>query len=381
MTTTPSTPRPIGGLSAVATALGITDSDHLVPVTTDMVTVLQSMRADPSISILASTQPAPRLHGKDIATLRSLVDQARQRLAVEGCTDAEALLDALSGMITEAAGQPTDRAIALFVNRAYSCWATLPVPVIDRCVVDPTFATRDLVRALHHTPRHTVLLLSTNQARLLHGHGATLTPSPASAFPIHRRVTGKNQDRIAERPNDFLRRVDRALGAALRLNPTPLVLAAAEPTASTFRNLSRNTTRLAGTVKGHHLTTPTEDLVDLIRPVLRAYLTSRSEDALGHVERRARNGRVLRDIDSAWLAARWERPEMLAVEEHYYYPARLDETGDTLTPADDVDHPDVIDDAVDELIEIVLSRGGWIALVAPGELPDNTRLALTLRSC
>lgn len=378
MTMTPSTPRPIGGLSAVATAFGITDSDHLVPVTTDMVTVLQSMRSDPSISIVANTDPGPRLNGQDTATLRSLVNQARRRLAVEGCTHAEALLDALSAMITEALGQPADRAIVLFVNRAYSCWATLPVSVIDRCVIDPTFATRDLVRALHHTLRHTVLLLSTEQARLLHGHGATLTPS--GAFPIHRRVTGKNRDRTVERPNDFVRRVDRALGAALKLNPTPLVLAAAEPTASTFRNLSRNTARLAGTVKGNHLTTPTEVLVDLIRPVLRDYLTSRGEDALRHVERRARTGRVLRDIDSAWLAARWERPEMLVVEEHYYYPARLDDSGDTLTPADDVDHPDVIDDAVDELIELVLSRGGWIALVAPGELPDNTHLALTLRT-
>ncbi|PRC53856.1 hypothetical protein C6A85_51700, partial [Mycobacterium sp. ITM-2017-0098] len=58
---------------------------------------------------------------------------------------------------------------------------------------------------------------------------------------------------------------------------------------------------------------------------------------------------------------------------------RLDATGDILVPADDVDHPDVIDDAVDELIEIVLRRGGWIALVGQGELRDNTHLALTLR--
>lgn len=380
MSTTSSTPRPTGHSPAAATAFGITAADHLVPVTADMVTVLQSMRADPSISILAGTQPGPRLHGRDIGRLRSLLDQAGRRLAVEGCTDAAALLDALASMITQAAGQPADQAIALFANHTHGCWTTLPVPVIDRCVVDPTFATRDLVRALHHTPRHTVLLLSTDQARLLQGHGTTLIPSPSSAFPIHRRVTGTNRDRIVERTGDFLLRVDRALGAALKLNPTPVVLAAAEPTASTFRNSSRNTARLAGIVKGNHLTTPAEDLVGLIRPVLRAYLTSRSEDALAHVERRARTGRVLRDIGSAWLGARWERPEMLAVEEHYYYPARLDDTGDTLTPADDVDHPDVIDDAVDELIEIVLSRGGWVALVGPGRLPDDTHLALTLRS-
>ncbi|PRC49892.1 hypothetical protein C6A85_72390, partial [Mycobacterium sp. ITM-2017-0098] len=109
--------------------------------------------------------------------------------------------------------------------------------------------------------------------------------------------------------------------------------------------------------------TPADQLVELIRPVLEDYLKSRGREALDHIENRARTGRVLRDMDSAWLAARWERPEMLVVEEHYYYPARLDATGDILVPADDVDHPDVIDDAVDELIEIVLRRGGWIALV------------------
>ncbi len=70
---------------------------------------------------------------------------------------------------------------------------------------------------------------------------------------------------------------------------------------------------------------------------------------------------------------------MLAVEEDYFYPARLDSVGDGLIPAEDVDHPDVIDDVVDELIEIVLSRGGWIALLEPGRLPAGGHLALTLR--
>lgn len=379
MTNAPSAPRPIGGGSAAATVLGTTDSSRVIPVTADTVTLLQSMRADPSISILASTQHGAHMGGEGVATLRSLAGQARQRLAAEGCTDAAVLLEALHSMFAEAVTRPADRAIAFFANRAHSCWVTLPVPVIDRCVIDPTFATRDLVRALHHTPRHTVLLLSTGQARLLHGHGAALTPSPTSDFPVHRHVAGNNRGRTAERTDDFLRRVDRALSAALKLNPAPLVLVAAEPTASNFRSLSRNTARLAGTVKGNHLTTPTDQLIDLIRPVLHGYLKSRGKEALDHIERRARTGPVLRDMDSAWLAARWERPEMLAVEEHYYYPARLDATGDNLVPADDVDHPDVIDDAVDELIEIVLSRGGWIALVNQGELRDNTHLALTLR--
>jgi len=70
---------------------------------------------------------------------------------------------------------------------------------------------------------------------------------------------------------------------------------------------------------------------------------------------------------------------MLAVEESLFYPARLSDGGDTLTPSSDLDAPDVVDDAVDELIEHVLLRGGWIAVVSDGSLAEHGRVALALR--
>ncbi len=349
------------------------------PLTADTVTVLQSMRAYPSISLLANTTPGPRLGQTDLATLLRLAADAEERLKGEEIEDRRPLLETLSDMISRVVGEPTDRAVAFFVSASHQCRVTIAVPVVDRCVIDPTFATRDLVRSLQHSPRHTVLLLSPDEARLLHGNGTSLTPAPGNAFPAYRRTYGTHGGRDSEPYNDFLRRVDRALGAALRLNPTPLVLVAAEPTGSDIRRMSRNMSRLAGLVTGNHLTTPSDALSDLVRPVLDEYLRSRAQEALELIERRVNEDRVLRDIDSAWMAARWERPEMLAVEDDFFYPARLGADGDSLIPADDVDHPDVIDDVVDELIEVVLSRGGWIALLAPGQLPKGTHLALTLR--
>jgi hypothetical protein len=90
-------------------------------------------------------------------------------------------------------------------------------------------------------------------------------------------------------------------------------------------------------------------------------------------------GRVAAGMPAAWLAARTQRPEVLAVDESLYYPARLSDDGDILIPADDVDHPDVIDDAVDELIELVLIRGGWIAFTQPGALDRHHGVALATR--
>ena len=67
------------------------------------------------------------------------------------------------------------------------------------------------------------------------------------------------------------------------------------------------------------------------------------------------------------------------MEEDFHYPARLDATGRLLIPAEDVTAPDVIDDAVDEIIETVLNKQGQVVFMENGQLKDYQRIALILR--
>ncbi|WP_236834450.1 hypothetical protein [Blastococcus sp. KM273129] len=334
------------------------------------VLLLQSVRADPCISVLASTTPAPRMTDTDLRRLRRLVDDAAGRLAGDGPPDPHLLRAALDEVVAGVARQATGSAIALYVSPHLREVVRLPVPVPDRVVVDRTFATRDLVRALHRTPQHVVLLLSEAEARLVVGVADDLRPPPRTSFPLTAETA----------PLDaFLRRVDEALGTYLRLHPAPLVLVGAERVVGRFRRQSRNTARLAGTVDANLTRAPVTALVPRIREVLEAYLRSRQDEALEHLDRRRSRHAVVEGIDACWLAARRERPEMLAVEEGFTHAARLSPDGDFLTPADDVEHPDVVDDVVDELIETVLLRGGWIAFVDDGALAGSGRVALTVR--
>jgi hypothetical protein len=177
----------------------------------------------------------------------------------------------------------------------------------------------------------------------------------------------------------FLRAVDRALVPYLRLHPSPLVLVGPERLVAEFRSLTR-AGRIAGAVTGSRAQAPLPELARLARPVLDAYLHSRQVEALELLERRTGAHRAVEGLTDCWLAARRERPEMLAVEDTLVRPARLSADGDVLLPADDVEAPDVLDDAVDELIELVLERGGWVALVEEGTLRDRGGVALTLRT-
>ena len=370
------------------TAVDLTAPAERVPrvllPTAEQVVLLQAVRSYPSVSLLLTTTPAPVMTTDDARSLRRLAAQAAHRLRSEGLPEADAVRSALDLQVDAATTGATSAAVAVFAGRSTATTVHLPVSVRDRVVVDPTFATRDLVRALHRTPRHVVLLLSGREARLLDGVAGTLRPAVRGSFPLR---NGRERASQAARPKlqeadtaAFLRSVDRALGAYLRLHPAPLVVAGPDKLVAAFVRSSANVGRLAGTVAANVATAPLPELSARIAPVLERYLLSRQGEALSLLERRAGASRVVSGMQSAWLAARRERPEMLAVEQGLFYPARLSSDGDLLLPASDVEHPDVVDDAVDELIELVLDRGGWVALVDDGALADHEGVALTLRA-
>ncbi|MDQ1287352.1 MAG: hypothetical protein QG622_917 [Actinomycetota bacterium] len=350
------------------------------------VTALQQVQDYPAVSLLLTTAPAPELTRPDVLRLHALAATAVRRLRAELPPETTTpMIRRLDALVEQARTGPAGRALALYASSGKEAVVRLPIDVRDRVVIDPTFATRDLVRALHRTPRHLVLTLNTGQAHLYDAVADTLRPALTSAFPLYaaRRPTrgrgrGDRPGRDVDAP-DFNRRVDAALGAYLRLHPAPLVLVGDERATAAFRRMSINCDRLAGTVRGNLIPTSPGDLATRIRTSLDEYLHRRQNEALALLDRRSAAGRVASGMPSAWLAARTLRPEMLAVDETLYYPARLSDDGDTLIPATDVDHPAVIDDAVDELIELVLNRGGWIAFTAPGALDRHHGVALSLQ--
>ena len=345
---------------------------HLPVPTPSEVIALQSVCGTPAVSVLLSTTPQQVLAREDGTRLGRLLDDAARRLRIEApdgvASDLVADLQALGAV---ARGARSRHGIALYAAPgAMPCWYSLPVNVRDRVVVDPTFATRDLVRSLHRTPRHTLLLLSKDQARLFEGADDSLVPVARARFPL-------DADSFPSM-TAFLRAVDSALAAHLRARPSPVVVAGVESLTAAFLQRSRATTRLAGTIPGSHLERPLPELAELTRPVLERYLRSREQESLSALASTPRR-RVASGLDAVWLCSRSERPHMLIVEEDLFRPARISEDGDHLLPVDDVEAPDVLDDVVDEVIEAVLRRGGWVALASSGALADHGGIALTVR--
>ena len=330
------------------------------------VTQLVEARAWPAVSILLDTTPAPVMRPQDVRRLERLVEEVEDELRSRGVLSSEPVMSRVRALVTEAAAGPTGRGLALFASRALERSMRLPAPVGPRAAVDRRFLTRDLVRALHRMPPHLVLVLHAGCAHLYHGYADTLVPLADSGFPIeHAQPVVGRLEAGDDGLEDFLTRVDSAFGRARTEHPSPMVLAGSRKVVTAFVHRSRHLYRLVGVITGP-ATETISDLYGATSAAVEEYLLSREAEALWTLEhaRASRPEDVATGLGECQASVRRGQPALLAVEEGFGAAAE----GAKVTA-----------DAVDDLVETVIERGGWVALTHDGALAEHGRIAMVLR--
>lgn len=340
----------------------------------------------PCISVLLPTEPGPHLAGPDAQRLRELVAEVGDRLRESGVLSPEPLMRKLEEQSRLAAGQPTGCGLAIYVSLALARTFRLPQTVTARVVVEPTFATRPLVAALHRMPPHAVLVLHVTCAHLYAAADGGLRPAGqvdpfAGGGNVRLPRPGDPGAETAreELTESYLRAVDRMLGGYRADHPSPLVLVGEPDLLEAFASISRHLERLAGRLAStDHLTAL--DLALASAEAVEGYLRTRRQDALGQLESafNGRPGDVASGIDGCWRALGSRRPAMLLVEENFVCP------GASAQARTDAGHPAApshteVHDLVDDLMEQVILRGGQLALVRDGDLAAHGRIALISR--
>ncbi len=363
----------------------ITDSPQLRLPTAADVAMLAAERHPMCLSVLMRTTPAEVMLPGDRATLQGLTLDALRRLDEEPDVEAAARTRAgLAATIAQAQAGPTDRGLAILVSPQGTHLLHLRAAPRDRVVLDPTFATRDLVRSAAEDPAFLTLVIDGRAARLLHYGQRYTRPILGHDFPMIRPDEGRrpsapngSADRARqERTRAFLREVDSRLAARVEGYQLPVVLVASERTAAEYLNLAPGR-RIAAVVRTGNGNTPVADLELAGRAALAEHIRDRAAAALDTVAVRLAHGRAVAGLAAAWEAIDRSDPDLLVVEHTHEAAARLSEDG--LDLVEDPEEHGVLDDAVDELIEAALARGVEVVTVPDGALARHGRLVLALR--
>ncbi len=361
--------------------------------TLDM-SVIPRATSYPSVSLLL---PIDGDRSEKVALrLRHLVDQAVNRLGEElDPGDVASFADRLSACVDNIELVHGQMGIAMYVGDQTTV-VPLSVRVRERVVVDDTYATRDLVRALQRSPRYWVLALGPKLTRLFEGVGFDLTEVRCDGFPLSAdrsrhgkddRFVGRGRvSRVGRRDgiggadaDAMVRVLDDALAERLNEDPYPLVLVGTEPRLAAMTGRSQHRGKIAGTVRSAMGFPTLAELNSRVWPAVERMLQTETARAIAELEQASGATRHISGVTETWTLANQGRGDLLLVEESFEYPAHVDPNNGQVTAADDRDQPGVVDDLVDEIIEVVLAKRGRCHIVPDGSLASYDRIAMKLR--
>ena len=353
--------------------------------------LLQEVKGYPAVTITLPTHRSSPENRQDPIRVKNLVNQAADRLLKEfGKREIEPLLLRLEKLAEDIDYRNTLDGLGLFVNHDFARSFYLPFPLKERVAVDETFFTRDLIFAMNRTPRYWVLALSEKPTRLYEGTREFLVEIREGGFPMTHEGMGGEQALPGgfgvrksayrdERHLQFFRQVDAALKPVMAEDPLPLAVVGVDRFLSFFNEVTGHKSAILTTMTGSHDKTTPHELGKLVWPLVKLNLDQQRQQILGELDKAVSERKFVSGVGEVWRLANEGRGRLLLVEEDFHYPARLDESGTHLVPADDHEAADVMDDAVDEIIEMVMSKQGQVVFVDNGSLDAHQRIALVLR--
>ncbi|MEX0269635.1 hypothetical protein AB3R30_10860 [Leptolyngbyaceae cyanobacterium UHCC 1019] len=348
---------------------------------------LQSLTQVPALSILLPTHRTFPENKQDPIRVKNLVDEATARLAEEfSDRELSPLLQQLETLVSEIDYPHTLDGLALYVSHDFAKLYYLPFPIPARVVIDQTFATRDLVYGMHRAQRYWVLLLSQASTRLLAGTGETLEEVEDKNFPMEMTGPGgttalpfdSDSSYLDDRHRRFFQQVDSAFTEYAQDEALPLIVGGVVRQVSFFQEVSQHTSAIAGTISSNFDKATVSELSPQMWEIVQTVRVEQRVAALQALDDAISAQLVVSTIEEAWQMAQAGRGKLLLVEKNYHVPAILNESG-KFELVEEVGGSDVMDDAVDEIIEAVLAMGGEVAIVDDDALADHQHIALTLR--
>lgn len=332
----------------------------------------------------------------DRATYRRLLAEVEPRLDVPRPLR-EKLLEPLRDLDTEAFWSVQNRGLAVFRSQDVAVYYRLPVALPTAAHVDRRFHTTALLPSLRAGTRYLLLTLAQHEVALYQGnlvelhrvHVAGLPSSMAEALgpEWRQRLLGAHSqghgplvfhghgEPSADAKTDvlrFFRVVDEGLWPYLRESDLPLILAGVEHYHALFRQASRYQHVLRDGITGNVEHLSRRQLLERALPIAERLADASVGQAMAEYARHRDHGRATDDLRQIARAAVRGQVRRLILREGAAVRGSIDlDTGALRT--------DGAEDALEQLAEQVLLRGGDL-LAAPGDrMPEAVDVVATLR--
>lgn len=292
----------------------------------------------------------------------------------------------LEAIIEQIACPLKEYMIGIFINKHAARVYIIPYALPPMVHVSSTFVVASVVRALNRAQRAWVLDFNPDYPQLYEAHGALLLPversraqfaqaresfDPVSEIPATCGI-GEVPGAACRYPtvDELIKHLDMYVSRYVEQDPVPLVVVAQPEQEAIFKEVSRLATSVVAYV---------HTLDDAWAAVMRWYVEA-IEHAFMELAHHADGKRVVSTLHDIEHAAREGRIEKLLVEHDYHRPGCEHGVTRALSPSQGscpIDATAV--DVIDELLEMVYSKGGQVLIVPNNTLDAYGRMVAFLR--
>lgn len=349
---------------------------------------LKDISSECCVTITLGTHRTKPDNMQDEKNLKNLVKEVENRLHADyDKRFVWPIMEKLNGLVEEIDHNYNLEGLVLFVNEDIAEFTRLPIQLENRTVIDETFATRDLVRAMHLESSYYVLVLSRDEARLIEAHNDKVVQELGAPFPIvndslYSTSGGElaNAQRQTNLVQEFFNRIDKIVNEVYKSHPLPVVIATEGSNYAEYLQIADNKDIILGHInknrnndKAHHIV---PDAWELVQNTLKERNTAR----MSELNQAVGQGNFLSDFNDIWKAILEGRARTLYVEKGFYQPAKISNGGTLELLAPEKAHETgVVDDIIDEMIEHNLRFGGDNVFLSKEDLKDFQGLGLITR--
>ncbi|MCS6818972.1 MAG: hypothetical protein NZ522_03405, partial [Chitinophagales bacterium] len=286
---------------------------------------LKDIRSEHCVTILMNTHRTHPENKQDEIRLKNLIKEAEERLLqYEKKRDVSPIIKNLHQLEKEIDHQYNLESIVLFANEEIAEYVRLPISVQERIIIDKTFATRDLLRALRQETHYYVLLLSRQKIRLMEAFNDKVITENVKPFPIKNTqfysTSGDKLSDVGLQSNligEFYNRADKELQEIVKRNPLPVLICSETSAYHDYLQITDNKKIFFDIhLNKNRVDDPAHAIASEAWHLVRDYIEEKNNQRKSELLTAVNQNKFLTDLNEIWQAVREGRIQTLFVEQN-----------------------------------------------------------------
>ncbi len=291
--------------------------------------------------------------------------------------------------------------VGMYVSDDTAVLTRFPFPVTKKMMVGTDFEIRDLLYKTQVSQPYYVVMLSENHVRLFSGAVDELTEIHGGDFPLDfyddreystpsrgSSTQGNPQMRSFEhdkstietvRIRDFYKHADELVGRYM-VQDIPVIVAGVEKDLSRYEGVTAFADHIIGKISGNYEHANMADFGRKCREVFEARMKEEIDKLTDEYNDKVGRGLAVSGIQEIWTAVAEGRAHKLIVEKDFKVPGFLTVENENFLKLRPVKAEHLtMPDAVDQIIEMTLDKGGDVYFADNDRLTEYGRMLLVTR--